>query len=376
MLFFLTSVAGFGCRSDVETINVHSHLALVTLQNNPETKVFDGTIDVQLEMMDDAGVDLAIIMPPPSEETGGGYYDCHDAGFLSEIANCSNPERFGVMCGGGLLSNYILIAAETSSIVDEAYIDEFKAAARTLAETAGSRFVGFGELAGLHLCPADDEGGTIPVEGYMEGLPGQLELFKALVDVADEYDVPIDIHMEAVTSDNFPFPDLGVECSSNPDTLNENIRSGLVPLLQYARDNTDDPVIIIWSHAGWDLTSCRTAELQANLLAENSNLYVSLKYQPTNSSALTRLMDGQPPNVVLRAEWADVIETYPGQIMIGSDGFAYSSDDPRGATVPADFMRNIWAIESQLSPELFHRISYCTPARLFQRLNLGVRGCE
>ena len=108
MLFLLISLVGLGCRSDVETINVHSHLAVVTLQGNPETKVFDGTIAAQLEIMDDAGVDLAIIMPPPSEETGGGYYDCHDAGFLSEIANCSNPERFGVMCGGGLLSNYIL----------------------------------------------------------------------------------------------------------------------------------------------------------------------------------------------------------------------------------------------------------------------------
>lgn len=91
----------------------------------------------------------------------------------------------------------------------------------------------------------------------------------------------------------------------------ENI-SGLERLLAHNRN-----AVIVWAHAGWDLTGERTVPLMRSLLGKHPNLCMSIKLDE-HGSPRTAPFD---PDGGLRPGWLALLRDFPDRFMIGSDQF-------------------------------------------------------
>lgn len=204
--------------------------------------------------------------------------------------------------------------------------------------------VGFGEMAAEHF----SLGG--PTHPY-ETVPPHHPLLLLLADIAAQHGIPIDLHMEAVPEE-MPLPER-LSSPPNPRVLRPNIPA-FERLLAHNRNAK-----IIWAHAGWDNTGRRTTALSAELLGRHPNLCMSLKVG-RDSGPENRPVDGQRG---IRAEWLELIQTFPDRFMIGSDQFYLS---PRA---PQRFPRHPEAttgILAGLPPDLARRIGYENARRIFR----------
>lgn len=272
------------------------------------------------------GVKKILVMPPPfssSSEQTATRYECTDM----SAAVSKYSDRIALLCGGGSLNIMIQNAVSGQSINSA----NFKTVARQLADTTG--FVGFGELAAEHFCLGS---GHI----YMMAPPDH-PLFYALVDVASEKAVPIDLHMEAISS-TMSFPTLtSGSCSYNPAVLTPNIDK-FKNLLTYAGAKSPK-VKIVWVHAGWDNTSQRSTTVCDELLGLYDNLYMNLKHSSADSVSANQVLDSSGN---IKSEWLSLFNKYPTRIMMGADHFFA----PAGTTPPGPgSFDSSWAIITKLA---------------------------
>ncbi|MBI2368835.1 MAG: amidohydrolase family protein [Deltaproteobacteria bacterium] len=225
--------------------------------------------------------------------------------------------------------------------------------------------VGFGEMAAEHF--SFHEG-----HPYISASPDR-DLFRLLADLAARYDVPIDLHMEALASD-IAFADLP-DCSAadkvhqfaNPDVFSENI-TAFERLLRHNR-----MARIVWAHAGWDNTGHRTAALTRRLLQDHPNLYIQLRPLPLRSGGRCNPITDVSGNIV--GDWLDLMSSFPDRIVVGLDSF-YSKFRPdqtdeefaqlldRALGAGRRFMASL----RQSSPALAHKVGYLNAVRIY-RLN-------
>jgi hypothetical protein len=322
-------------------IDVHAHLhGKIGVAEND----FEGAAGIAVDAMEKWNIQKMLVMPPPftnQQSQDKAKYEIDEmAGVLKKY-----PGRFAFL-GGGEELNVMIQKAVTKK--ENISIEQFKTQARQVAGMDG--FAGFGEMATLHFCMG---------AGHVyESADPDHELFKALVDVAAEKNVPIDIHQEAVLADMpFPTPVTG-GCSANPDTLRANIDK-FKNLLAYAGGKN---VTIIWDHVGWDNTGKRTASLCDELLGQYDNLYMSIKISPNDAPLDNSVVDA---NGNIKQEWLSLFQKYPDRFMIGSDQFFMSPES--SARFPPS-MDQTWSIIDKLPYDLKKKIGYENARNIF---NLG-----
>lgn len=297
---------------------------------------YEGAAQVALETMDRLGIRKLIIMPPPFAPH---HPQSYDADPLIGIVRW-RPDRFAFLAGGGSLNPMLHQAARDGNMGPDVRARFEQKALEILSRGA----LGFGEMTAEHF----SLGG--PGHPY-ESAPPDHPLFLLLADIAARHDVPIDLHMEAV-SEEAPLPNR-LSSPPNPRVLRPNIAA-------FERLLAHNPKAkIIWAHAGWDNTGHRSAKLSAELLARHPNLYMSLKVGP----------DSGPENRPvarergLRPEWRELIRAFPDRFVIGSDQFYVS---PRST---ARFPRHPEAtigILAGLPPDVARMVAHENARRIFK----------
>lgn len=272
----------------VAIIDTHAHLIRGYRRRDPPP-----TGAPALRAMDGRRVEMAILLPPPFPPDHPGIYGLRE---IEPVAR-ANPGRFGFAAGGESLNPMIQRLAPDKVTLDS--IREFQRAAEVIVKAGAA---GFGEIAAEHFSSGR---GNHPYESARPDHP----LLLALADIAAQYGMPIDLHMEAVPRD-MPFP-RRPSGGRNPETLRENI-SGLERLLEHNRKAR-----VVWAHAGWDLTGERTVPLMRSLLEKHSNLTMSIKLDESGS----RPTSPWGPDGGLKPGWLMMLRDFPDRFVIGSDQF-------------------------------------------------------
>jgi predicted TIM-barrel fold metal-dependent hydrolase len=269
-------------------IDTHTHLIRGYRRRDPSP-----TGALALRGMDNYGIAMAILLPPPFPPNHPGMYGLRE---IEPVAR-ANPERFGFAAGGESL-NPMVQKIPPDKVTPEA-LRQFQEEAEAIAKAGAS---GFGELAAEHFSSGR---ANHPYESAAPDHP----LLLALTDIAAKYGMPIDLHMEAVPQD-MPFP-RRFGRGQNPETVRENI-SGLDRLLEHNRNAR-----IVWAHAGWDLTGERTVMLMRALLNRHPNLYLSIKLDESGF----RITFPLTPDGGVKPGWLMMLRDFPDRFMIGSDQF-------------------------------------------------------
>ena len=306
---------------DLKYIDVHTHLQDV------DSGGYSPAAAEAISMMDKFDVQTRILMPPPMSPENLRIFDCDV--FFDIISQ--NPGRF-VCCGGGGTLNPMIVTATSAGIVSAEVRREFEEKAKWLITGYGA--VGFGEFTALHISLGRDH-------PYIY-VPPNHELFKLLVDIASGYDVPIDLHMEAVLEGGMDTPAWLLERSPwNPTRLPATIPE-FQDLLAYAEGKAR----IIWDHLNWDNTGYRTVELCDELLSTYSCLYMSIRVKAemdiTGGEGITYHETG-----IIRPEWMELFEKHPTKFMMGADtGLTFDE--------PEDFnsFYSTWSIIDQFETNL------------------------
>jgi predicted TIM-barrel fold metal-dependent hydrolase len=272
----------------VAIIDTHAHLIRGHRRRDPLP-----TGAPALRAMDSHRVAMVILLPPPFPPNQPGIYGLRE---IESVAR-ANPGRFGFAAGGESLNPMIQRIAPDKVTPD--LTREFQQEAEVIVEAGAA---GFGEMAAEHFSSGR---GNHPYESARPDHP----LLLALADIAAQYGMPIDIHMEAVPQD-MPFP-RRLGRGQNPETLRENI-SSLERLLAHNRKAR-----IVWAHAGWDLTGERTVPLMRSLLEKHPNLYMSIKLDESGS----RQTSPFGPDNGLKPGWLKMLRDFPDRFIIGSDQF-------------------------------------------------------
>ncbi|HEY2987488.1 MAG TPA: hypothetical protein VGL11_07165 [Candidatus Binatia bacterium] len=272
----------------VAIIDTHAHIIRGYRRRDPLP-----TGAQALRAMDSHKVAMAMLLPPPFPPNHLGIYGLRE---IEPVAR-ANPGRFGFAAGGESLNPMIQRIAPDKVTPDLSR--QFQQEADAIVK-AGS--AGFGEIAAEHFSSGR---GNHPYESARPDHP----LLLALADIAAQYGMPIDLHMEAVPQDMaFSRRASG---GRNPETLRENI-SGLERLLAHNRKAR-----IVWAHAGWDLTGERTVPLMRSLLEKHPNLYMSVKLDESGSRPTSPF----DPDDGLKPGWLTMLRDFPDRFVIGSDQF-------------------------------------------------------
>ena len=251
-------------------------------------------VSTALTLMDRFGVSYAILAPPPLPAGREGAAGSPEL----QAAARQYPTRFAFSAGGKSLNP--LIQSTPPGNVTADVLGRFQAEARTIAEAGAAAF---GELAAEHF---SFRIGNHPYES----VPPDHPLFFALADIAAQYNMPIELHMEAVPRD-MPFPDANLAGPPNPASIAANI-AAFERLLDH-----NPRARIVWVHAGWDLTGERTVALMRALLERHPNLYMSVKSDNAGTPATAPFLPGGG----LKPGWLAMLEAFPDRFVVGSDQF-------------------------------------------------------
>lgn len=285
--------SGEAQRQLISIVDTHAHIIRNRRGNASRVATY------ALGVMDTQGVELTILLPPPFPEGHRGLYGRRD---LIPLVK-EYPTRFAFVAGGESLNG--LIHSTPAQRVAAADVQRLQEEAEDIAK-AGA--VGFGEIAIEHLSSGR---GSHPYES----VPADHPLLFALADMASRLNMPVDIHMEALPQDSPPPPFLA---SFNPERLPANI-AAFERLLEH-----NPRAIIVWAHAGWDLTGERTVPLMRSLLAKHANLFMSIKLD----SAGPQRTSPFAPDGGLKPGWINLLNEFPDRFVIGSDQF-YDEGDAR-----------------------------------------------
>jgi hypothetical protein len=279
----------------------------------------DGTIRSVLAALGRENAAKIFLLMPPDTFNHPGHYD---AEVILSTAK-KYPDKVGVLGGGGTL-NAMILQSVASGDSGPAMQQKFRDRAEELIREG---VIGFGEMAAEHF------DGATPYQFA----PANHPFFVALADIAAKYDVPIDLHMEAVPK-SMLLP-LDLKSPPNAAQLHGNIQA-LERLLLH-----NSHAKIIWAHAGTDLTGYRTPDLCRHLLQTHPNLYMEIKADPQNVGKNYPLADGK-----IKPDWLQLFEDFPDRFIIGSD---QHYPEPKGAEqrwqtvvllfnqLPADVRRKI-----------------------------------
>jgi predicted TIM-barrel fold metal-dependent hydrolase len=231
-----------------------------------------------------------------------------------------------------------------SGRVTEAIKNEFDA---TASELVKKGIVGFGEMTAEHFSMRSDH-------PYVSAPPDH-PLFLRLADLAAKYDIPIDLHMEAIPEES-QLPSR-LQSPPNPQILKPNIGS-FKRLLDHNKDAR-----IIWVHFGWDSTGKRTVDLTRKLLLQHSNLYLSIRVaggmQARNVVRSTFPLDSEGR---IKKEWLALFQEFSDRFLIGSDEIIL-----KGNRHPsAGSIKSTVGLLQQLPEELQRKIGYENAYRLYK----------
>lgn len=300
---------------------------------------FEEQARIALEAMDASGVKLNLLLPMPQAANQETRLHAED---LLPIVK-KYPNRFAVLGGGGSL-NVLIQQAVKEGRVTTAMEREFDARALELVKKG---VVGFGEMTAEHFSMKGDH--------PYETAPPDHPLFLRLADLAAKYDLPVDVHMEAIPEE-MPMPPR-FQSPPNPRTLKPNV-AALGRLLAHNRKAK-----IIWVHLGGDNTEKRTVALMRRLLAENPNLYMSIRIasgmQERRVSKPTFPLDKDGR---LKQEWLSLFQEFADRFLMGSDEIVKATNDhPSAGSV-----RSTVGMLEQLPSELKSQIGYKNAYRLYE----------
>ncbi len=199
-----------------------------------------------------------------------------------------------------------------------AWETRFKNRARAAAESGN--YLGFGELAPLHL-------------SYREGhpyitYPADQELMLWLSDLAAENDMFLYIHMEPTTA-----------------KLQQ-----LANLLEHNRDTK-----IIWGHLGWYETDLSRPSTYVDMLEQHDNLYVAVKMRSEDAYTPHRPIkrDG-----TLRSAWKNIFTTYSDRVMVETDEKYWSEDNHDLKKSLRSSVQPLQQLSDQLPEDIARAIMY------------------
>ncbi len=335
-----TSQTTDGTRCAIDT---HAHLDAIYASTEAAGGIasdFETAAATALAMMDNLSIQKTLLMSPPLSPENVNSPVTYDYASLATVV-ASNPDRFGFLGGGALLNPMIhsIAAAE----VTDANKQTFEDRADTIIAAGAA---GFGEMAALHMSFFESH-------PFMEVSPDH-PLFLLLADVAARSGLPIDLHMEAVATDDTSVQDgFG---DPNPETLDENI-TAFETLLAHSRDAR-----IIWVHVGWDNTGDMTVELLRSLLESHSNLYMSVKIL---ESAGLQFAENRPVDEsgVIRSEWVTLISDYDDRFLVGADEFYGIAGVTPGRPPSTE---TTWQFLDQLPEDLVTKITCENPLQVYR----------
>ena len=318
-------------------IDTHAHvLARVSAGRGEIESDYQGAIKTLLSKMNESNIKKTIIMPHPFILGQRDIYELND--FVNELKKY--PDRIIYFGGGGSLNVMIHQYAGAKEISPKIK-EQFEKKANELLALGAK---GFGEMAALHFSMHTNH----PFECVTPDHP----LFLLLSDIAAKNNVPIDIHMEAVSAE-IQMPEQ-LRARTNPEKLKPNIEA-FERLLDHNKD-----AIIIWDHLSWDNTGHRNIELCSRLLKNHKNLYMNIKF------AFGK--DGLKYNLIFDAEkrkindeWLKFLIEFSDRLIMGSDHFYYS---PKSNEDSPDRVRPIRLFLSLLPKELAYKLAYENPIKI------------
>lgn len=325
-------------REAKELVYIDTHYHLVGPKKQGQLRL-EKSVRNALTAMDVSGVKQTLLVPMP--QVAGQSLQLRLEDLLPIVERY--PKRFAALGGGGTLNGMIQQAVKQGRVTADL---ERKFETRAL-EIIQKGAVGFGEMTAEHFSMSEHH--------PYETAPPDHPLFLRLADLAAKYDLPIDIHMEAIPEE-MPMPPR-FKSPPNPKVLKPNI-AAFSRLLAHNRRAR-----IIWVHLGWDNTRRRTVALTRRLLAENSNLYMSIRIA---SGMQTRKVEaaGFPldKNGRLQQEWLEMFKEFPDRFVLGSDEIVKASNDHPSA----GSLRSTTSILDQLPTQVRQRIGYKNASLLYK----------
>ena len=269
-------------------IDVHFHI----VADQGDLEGFDKGAQAAIKVMDKAGIDRVLTMPPPRPRQN---FDIESISHIKE----KYGSRIHIIGGGGTLNPMIQAAGHSPEVSDET-----KAKFRETAEKmVASGVKGFGEIAAHHVSLS-------PTHGY-ESVPADHPLFLLLADIAAEHDVPIDLHFDPIPKDVRTPSELN--SPKNPKILKENI-AAFERLLSHNRKTK-----IVWAHCGSDPVGWFKPKLVRKMLEKHPNLYCSIR--------TVNAPDKEPvwhPSTGINYSWIKIFKKYPDRFVLGTDSFVVS----------------------------------------------------
>ena len=323
---------------------IDAHLHLVPGTVGRARTDFASAVITAIREMDEAGIALAIVMPPPQVDAQDRY---DHAEFVTALGR--HPGRFAFMGGGGSLNAMLHRHADPAKIT-EAVKAEFAVTAATIID-AGA--VGFGEIAALHMSA---------VQGHpFESVPADHALLLLLADIAARRDVPIDLHMDAAEGETatpafFKTP-------PNPPRLADTL-GGLERLLRH-----NAKARIVWAHGGSDPIGGMSPKTIGRLMDTHANLFISLRIVGMQAANMKHkaLAGGD-----LDPDWRALLTRHPDRFVIGTDSFMVATT-LRGSGPGTQFAeRNTPKLQatahflSLLPPEVAKKVSSENAVRIYR----------
>ena len=272
--------------------------------------------------LNDNGIDQVILEPAPSPIIRGEAEADFGIMRMAEL----HPERIFVMYGGEALT---LMFRSVMERVDTPELErQFERLVRDALDSR--KYVGIGEIGLFHM-PTVTRGGPVIEADH----PWMLKL----ADLAAEYGVPIDLHMEAT---------------------NETV-AGLERLLAHNRRAK-----VIWAHAGWSELGGSTAETWYRLFDRHPNLYGSIKLRGLGHPLTADTIAIFDRTGRIHDNWMRVFEVFPDRLMIGTDmklgARIRKSSDFRHVGHMQNLLR-------RLPPDLLRRVTKDNAKRIFNLPN-------
>jgi hypothetical protein len=301
---------------------------------------YEGAARVALDSMNRLGIKKMFIMPPPFSLNHPNRYTFED--LIGAVKKY--PDRFAFLGGGGTL-NVLIQQAVHDGTTSQRLKSRFE---KTAMEILAKGAIGFGELTAEHF--------SLNIDHPYESAPPDHPLFLLLSDIAAHHGVPIDIHMEAVPGD-MDLPKIRrLESPHNPRVLRANLPA-FERLLVHNRSTK-----IIWAHAGWCNTGCRTVALCTELLEKHTNLYMSFKISRDSMSETRPLTE----DLQIKKEWLNLINGYPERFVIGSDRFYVTPRTNLQIGPPKREGEGPERLLALLPMELARKVGYENPHRIFK----------
>lgn len=295
-----------------------------------------------IQKMDELGVTMALVMPPPQPPNPKGGSKTYEV-ILPAIKN--HQKRLFLLAGGGELNP--LIVDTPADAVTASIEAEFKSVAEQILKDGAK---GFGEMAALHFCFSETH--------HFEQTSPDHPLFLLLADIAAQYDVPIDLHMEIIPQDQ-PLPSsLSNLCTDNPSWVAQNTDE-FENLLAHNRKAR-----IVLQHVGWDNTGYKNVAYLRHILVKHSNLFMALKFVDPELEPFNEGNEMFNAEMKLRPEWLQLFKDFPDRFVIGADEFVGASDQVKSSGPPS--FADTWSVMEQLPEDLRAKIGSENAIRIYR----------